>query len=96
MVVVFLTKGRNSEVVVNSGLTLCVINKIFFSDFQNIIDVSKKENFQKGNVDDDFRSSQVFSQVPKSLILDLYTKIYKIDFDMFAFPYPEKFIRMGK
>jgi hypothetical protein len=67
-----------------------------FSNFQNRIDISKKENFQKGNVGDDFRSSQVFSHVPKSLILDLYTKIYKIDFDMFAFPYPEKFIKMGK
>ena len=36
-----------------------------------------------------------FKEVPKPLIRDLYDKIYKIDFDMFGYEYPNDQISMG-
>ena len=36
-----------------------------------------------------------FKKVPKPLIQDLYDKIYKVDFDMFGYEYPNEQISMG-
>lgn len=36
-----------------------------------------------------------FSQVPKFMIKQLYHKIYKIDFEMLGYIYPQQHIDMG-
>ena len=38
---------------------------------------------------------QFFSKVPKNLIKQLYDNIYKPDFEMLGYEYPQKYIDMG-
>ena len=36
-----------------------------------------------------------YSQIPKKLIKQLYDDIYKPDFEMFRYEYPQQYIDMG-
>ena len=38
---------------------------------------------------------QFFKMLPKSVIKQLYDKIYKPDFEMFGYEYPQEYINMG-
>jgi hypothetical protein len=56
------------------------------------------ENMSQGTVnhiDPTTIEKKFFSQVPKFMIKQLYHKIYKIDFEMLGYIYPQQHIDMG-
>ena len=57
--------------------------------------MSRRDNDRKLGQTDDDRVKDVFSKVPKSMITDLYNQVFKVDFDMFGFPFPDDYIQMG-
>ena len=62
--------------------------------FQDKVDKSLRLNDQRQKEDPDERAHKFFSQLPRSIIIQLY-HAYKIDFDMFGWEEPKKFIEMG-
>lgn len=58
------------------------------------IDRSLRLNDQRQSEDPDHRARRFFSQLPRATIQDLYYA-FKIDFDMFGYEEPWKYIEMG-
>ena len=52
--------------------------------------------YQRFAESDDIRIEKVFSRISKELIRQLYEEVFKIDFEMFEIPFPEKYIDMGR
>ena len=52
----------------------------------------RKTAREKGNMSKD---GFFFPRISKSLITQLYEEVYKVDFKMFAYPYPQQYIEMG-
>lgn len=68
----------------------------FISEFglEKNVEKNLRLNDQRQNEDPDARAYKFFSQLPRSVIIQLY-HAYKIDFDMFDFAEPKKYIQMG-
>ena len=62
--------------------------------FQEKVNKDLRLNDQRQQEDPDDRARKFFSQLPRSIIIQLY-HAYKIDFDMFGYEEPKKFIEMG-
>ena len=58
--------------------------------------MSRRDNDRKLGEADDERVRKVLSRVPKSMISDLHDVVFKVDFDLFRFPFPEEYIQMGQ
>ena len=63
-------------------------------NFQEKVHQDLRLNDQRQKEDPDARARKFFSQLPRSIIIQLY-HAYKIDFDMFGYEEPKKYIEMG-
>ena len=62
--------------------------------FQKKVQQDLRLNDQRQKEDPDQRAKKFFGQLPRSMIIKLY-HAYKIDFDMFGYEEPKKYIEMG-
>ena len=71
-----------------------IFDKIYNYNFQEKVHQDLRLNDQRQKEDPDARARKFFSQLPRSIIIQLY-HAYKIDFDMFGYEEPKKYIEMG-
>ena len=89
-----------TEIVVRLGtflFTTIILSfhpKFNFQTFQSKVRQDLRLNDQRQKEDPDTRARKFFSQLPRSIIIQLY-HAYKIDFDMFGYQEPKKYIEMG-
>ena len=63
---------------------------------QDVIKPDRHANtFHDPNEDPHETERKFFSQIPKTLIRQLYEEVYKVDFDMLGYEYPSDYIEMG-
>ncbi len=73
----FLTCGHNSKVVVNSGLTVCVINQIFFLIFRTELTFPRRRTSRRGTwamTSGPVKSSRTFQNLSFSISTQKSTK----------------------
>ena len=73
---------------------ILAVKSFLLYNFQEKVHQDLRLNDQRQKEDPDARARKFFSQLPRSIIIQLY-HAYKIDFDMFGYEEPKKYIEMG-
>ena len=66
----------------------------FLPIFKDFLNLATNSNKQRDSRSLDVLSEEFFSQIPKRIIQQMYD-YYKLDFEMFGFEPPTKYISMG-